>query len=91
MAIFTISKAISTNIKQSVAVSELKHNAKITDLKLTLARKAALRLDEHAKLLTEARMEHVNWLANADETTKSVFETSKADLIAAISGAPTSA
>ena len=91
MAIFTISKAISTNIKQSVAVSELKHSAKITDLKLTLARKAALRLDDHAKLLTEARMEHVTWLANADATTKQVFETSKADLMSAISAPSTSA
>lgn len=80
MALMTISRAISSGIQRNVQISELKHEAKIEDIKLQLASNALVRLDTHAKRLTEARMSHVTWLNGADEATKQCFETSKSDL-----------
>lgn len=89
MALLTISRAISTGIQRNVALSELKHEAKIADVKLNLAGSALLRMDTHAKRLTEARMEHVTWLNQADAATQQCFDQSKADLESAINPAPT--
>jgi hypothetical protein len=89
MALLTISRAISTGIQRNVALSELKHEAKIADVKLSLAGQALLRMDNHAKRLTEARMEHATWLNSLDAAQQSIFDTSKADLEAAIAPAST--
>jgi hypothetical protein len=90
MALLTISKAISSGIQRNVAVSELKHEAKLADIKLTLASNAITRMDTHAKRLTEARIGHATWLAGLSPAEAACFEQSKADLEAAITPATAS-
>lgn len=80
MSLMTISRAISAGVQRNVAVAELKHEAKIADVRHALAANALLRLDEHSARLAKARMAHVKWLEESDEQTKACFEQSKSDL-----------
>jgi len=89
MALLTISRAISSGIQRNVAMSELKHEAKITDLKLQLAAASLVRLDDHSKRLTEARLSHATWLGALSVPEQECFNQSKSDLQAAVSPAPT--
>lgn len=89
MPIMTISRAISTGIQRNIAVSELKHEAKLADTKLHLASAALTRMDTHAKRLTEARIAHATWEASLSGPAKECYDQSLADLQAAI--APPSA
>jgi len=84
MALLTISKAISAGIQRNVAVSTIKHEAKIKDLKLTIAREELLRLDNHSKLLNEARTAHVQYLSTLTPAGLELYNRCKADLEAAI-------
>lgn len=84
MALLTISKAMSASIQRSVAVSTLKHETKIKDLKLTIAREEMLRLDNHTKLLNEARVAHIQYLQGLSPEGRDLYNQCKADLMAAI-------
>jgi hypothetical protein len=61
MALLTISRAISTGIQRNVAIGELKHEAKLEDIKLSLAAAKDLRIKDHAKRHTEATIAHATW------------------------------
>lgn len=90
MALLTISKAVSASITRSVAMSELKHEAKIEDLKLSLASAKDLRIKEHARKHTEATIEHATWFNSLQPAQQDQFSKSLALLNAAIAPAPTS-
>lgn len=89
MALLTISKAISASITRSVAMSELKHEAKIEDLKLSLAVAKDLRMNEHARKHTEASIEHATWFNNLQPGQQEQFGKSLTLLQSAINPAPT--
>lgn len=90
MALLTISKAISANIQRSVAISELKHEAKVEDIKLQLAVAKDLRLTDHARKHTEATIAHATWYQGLQPAQQEQFGKSLALLNAAINPAPTS-
>ncbi len=90
MSIITITRAINAGITRNVQLSELKHEAKIADTKLTLASAALTRMDSHAKRLTEARVQHAMWEASLTPEVKQCYEASLADLQAAIAPPSTS-
>lgn len=89
MALLTISKAVSAKIQRSVAMSELKHEAKIEDLKLQLASAKDLRLNEHARKHTEATIDHAKWFNSLQSEQQAQFGKSLALLQAAIAPAST--
>lgn len=80
MALLSLSNALSASIQRSVAVSELRHEEKIKEVRYELASKALLREDTFSRKLTEARENHAKWLTEGDETRKQLFEGAKADL-----------
>lgn len=84
MALLVISKAISDGIKRNVATSELKHTARIDDLKLELATKSMLRLDHHSRKYAEATVAHATWHNGLSEPEQAIFAQCKAALQAAI-------
>ena len=90
MSIITITRAINAGITRNVQLSELKHEAKIADTKLTLASAALTRMDSHAKRLTEARVAHATWEAGLTPEVHKCYEASLADLQAAIAPPSTS-
>ena len=90
MAILTISKAISAGIQRNVVVSTLKHEAKVRDLKLTLAGEEILRMDVHTKRLTDARLAHYAYLQGLTPAERTVYDDSMADLVSAITPPQTS-
>ena len=90
MALLTISRAISAGIQRNVAISEMKHEAKIEDTRLQLASAALTRMDTHARKLTEARIAHATWESQLTGAAKDCYNASLADLQAAIAPAPTS-
>lgn len=90
MAILTISRAISSGIQRNVQISELKHSAKLDDIKLQLAAAKDLRLKDHAKKHTEATIAHATWYAGLEAAGQQQFQTSLALLNDAINPTPSS-
>lgn len=90
MALLTISRAISTGIQRNVAISELKHEAKIEDIKLQLAVAKDLRLNDHARKHTEATIAHATWYSGLQPAQQEQFGKSIALLQSVLTSAPTS-
>ena len=90
MALLTISNAISAGIQRNVAISELKHEAKIEEIKLQLAVAKDLRLNEHAKRHTEATIAHATWYSGLQPAQQEQFGKSIALLQSVLAPAPTS-
>lgn len=84
MSLITITRAVNASINRSVALSEMKHQARIEDVKLNLASAALTRMDSHAKRLTVARVEHATWLAQQTPDVQQCYEQSLEDLKAAL-------
>lgn len=76
MAILTISRAISSGIQRNVQISELKHSAKLDDIKLQLAAAKDLRLKDHAKKHTEATIAHATWYTGLTPEGQAQFQSS---------------
>lgn len=90
MALLTISRAISTGITRNVAIGELKHEAKLEDIKLSLAAAKDLRLKEHAKRHTEATIAHATWHTGLTPQQQAQYAASLQLLQSAISPTPPS-
>lgn len=84
MSLITITRAINASVNRSVAVSEMKHEARIADVKLNLAAAALTRMDTHARKLTEARVAHSTWLASQSADVQQCYDQSVSDLKAAL-------
>jgi hypothetical protein len=90
MPFMTISKAISSGIQRNVAVSELKHNAKLDTLKRELAIAQLQRASTFGRKLTEARSEHAMWEAGLTPEQVVVYNQSLIDIEAIVNPAKTS-
>lgn len=84
MALMAITTAISAGIQRNVAISEMKHEAKIEDIRLSLASAALTRMDTHAKRLTDARIAHATWVSTLQGPSLECYNASVADLQSAI-------
>lgn len=80
MALRTISQALSSGIQRTVAVSELKHNAKLDDLKRELAVNQLQRASHYGQKLTDARLQHVQWLSNLTQEGQILYSQSLNDI-----------
>lgn len=89
MALKSISNAITTGIKRNLAVSELKHEAKLDDLRRELAVASIQRKANYGQRLTEARITHATWLASLTPEGQQCYQQSLADIEAIVSPAPT--
>ncbi len=87
MALKSISNAISTGIKRNLAVSELKHEAKLDDLKRELAVSSIQRKAIYGQKLTNARIEHATWLSQLTVEGQQCYAQSLADIEAIVSPA----
>lgn len=84
MSLFTITKAVNASIARSVAISELKHTQKLTELRLKLAEQADLCIDESATRLNKARIVHYTYQAGLNPQQLADYQECKAYLKAAI-------
>ena len=89
MALRTISTALSSGIKRNLAVSELKHEAKLDDLKRELAVAQIQRKSHYGQKLTEARITHATWLSSLNPEGVQCYQQSLADIEAIVTPAPT--
>lgn len=89
MPFTTISRAISTGIQRNVTISELKHEAKVDDIKRELAVQSITRKAVYGRKLTEARIEHAVWQASLSEEGQKTYEASLNDIEAIVNPAPT--
>ncbi len=80
MAFRTISQALSSGIQRTVAVSELKHNAKLDDLKRELAVSTLQRASHYGQKLTEGRIQHVQWLSGLTPEGQNLYSQSLMDI-----------
>ena len=88
MAFSTISSALSTTIRRSMQVAELKQEAKIDDLKRELAVAAIQRRAVYGQKLTEARITHATWLSGLTVEGQNCYQQSLDDIEAIVN--PTS-
>jgi hypothetical protein len=84
MALMTISRAISTGITNNVAIAELKHKAKLADIKLQLGVASKLRVQEHNEKLTNAQTAHSMWHAGLSPAQVQLYNSNKEFLEAII-------
>lgn len=89
MPFSTISKAISGNVQRSVAISELKHKAKIDDIRRDLAVSQLTRKTHYAEKLLNARTAHATWYAALTEEGKAEYQKAVDDIEAIVNPAPT--
>lgn len=90
MALKSISRALSTGIQRNLAVSELKHEAKLDDLKRELAVATIMRRSHYGQKLTDARITHATWLGSLTPEGQQCYSQSLADIEAIVSPAPPS-
>jgi hypothetical protein len=90
MPFSAISRSISTGIQRSLTVSDLKHEAKIDDLKRELARASITRKTDHGRKLTEARIQHAVWEATLNQEGQQCYQASLADIEAIVNPPATS-
>lgn len=86
MALMTISRAISTGITNNVAISELKHKAKLADIKLQLGVASKLRIQEHNEKLTNAQSAHSLWFAGLSAEQQVLYNSNKEFLQSILDG-----
>lgn len=84
MPFMTVSRAISSGIQRNVAVSELKHNAKLDNLKRELAIAQLQRASTYGRKLTEARSEHAMWEATLTPAQAQTYAQSLLDIEAIV-------
>lgn len=80
MALAAIASAISAGVQRNVEISTLKHEDKIQEVRMTLARSAATRLDTHAEKLTKARLEHATWVSTLQGAALECYKSSRNEL-----------
>lgn len=85
MALSAIASAISASVQRNVEASTLKHEDKIQEVRMTLARSAATRLDNHAEKLTKARLDHATWVSTLQGAALECYNSSRAELEAVLS------
>jgi hypothetical protein len=79
-----IARSVSTGIQRNLTISDLKHEAKIDDLKRELARSTLTRATEHGRKLTEARLQHATWQATLTPEGVQCYQASLADIEAIV-------